>query len=118
MCDSDVVQEGFNVNYPLKAIVSEAHEGNLPAEYSLVKCDKSNVVIETVKVAEDSDAFIVRAYETWNTKTPATITFNSPIKSAAECNLMEEQDESVEFDGNTLKAIFKPFEIKTFKIKF
>ena len=117
-CDSDVVQEGFNVNFPLKAVVCDAQSGSLPCEYSLVSADKSNIVIGTVKVAEDSDSLIVRAYETWNTKTPATLTFNTPIKSATECNLMEEQDEAVSFDGNTIKATFKPFEIKTFKINF
>ena len=117
-CDSDVVQEGFNVNFPLKAVVCDAQNGSLPCEYSLVSADKSNIVIETVKVAEDSDSLIVRAYETWNTKTPAVLTFNAPIKSATECNLMEEQDEDVSFEGNTIKATFKPFEIKTFKINF
>jgi alpha-mannosidase len=117
-CDSDVVEEAYNVNFPLKAIVSEAHEGALPAVYSLVSADKSNIVIETVKVAEDSDSLIVRAYETWNSKTSATFTFNTAIKSATECNLMEEQDEAVEFKDNTITATFKPFEIKTFKINF
>ena len=94
-----------------------AHEGVLPGEYSLVECDKENVVIETVKVAEDSDNIIVRAYETWNSKTPVTFTFASEIAEATECNLMEEQDEDVQYSGNTLIATFKPFEIKTFKVK-
>lgn len=117
-CDSQVVKEGFNVNFPLYAVYSPAHEGSLPADYSLVSCDKDNVVIETVKVAEDSDALVVRAYETWNSKTPATLTFNSAIAQATECNLLEEEDEAVEFGTNTVTATFKPFEIKTFKIKF
>lgn len=115
--DSDVVKEGYNVNFPLYAIPQKAQEGTLAPEYSLVSCDKDNVVIETVKVAEDSDNIIVRAYETWNSKTPVTLTFCDEILSATECNLMEEEDEAVAFDGNTLTATFKPFEIKTFKIK-
>ena len=115
--DSDVVKEGYNVNFPLYAIPQKAQEGTLAPEYSLVSCDKENVVIETVKVAEDSDNIIVRAYETWNSKTPVTLTFCDEILSATECNLMEEEDEAVAFDGKTLTATFKPFEIKTFKIK-
>ena len=115
--DSDVVKEGYNVNFPLYAIPQKAQEGTLAPEYSLVSCDKENVVIETVKVAEDSDNIIVRAYETWNSKTPVTLTFCDEILSATECNLMEEEDEAVAFDGNTLTATFKPFEIKTFKVK-
>ncbi len=117
-CDSDVVEEAYNVNFPLKAIVSEAHEGALPAVYSLVSANKSNIVIETVKVAEDSDSLIVRAYETWNSKTHANLVFNGDIKSASECNLMEEEDKPVEFEGRIISTTFKPFEIKTFKINF
>ena len=118
VCDSDVVKEAYNVNYPLYAVPAAAHEGVLPSEYSLVDCNKNNVVIETVKIAEDSDAVIVRAYETWNCKTPATLTFTSDIAEAMECNLLEEQDEVVEYSKNTLTTTFKPFEIKTFKVKF
>ncbi len=115
--DSDVVKEGYNVNFPLYAIPAKAQKGTLAPEYSLVSCDKENVVIETVKVAEDSDNIIVRAYETWNSKTPVSLTFCDEIESATECNLMEEEDEAVAFNGNTLTATFKPFEIKTFKVK-
>ena len=115
--DSDVVKEGYNVNFPLYAVPQKAQEGTLPAEYSLVSCNKENVVIETVKIAEDSDNLIVRAYETWNSKTPVTLTFCNAIESATECNLMEEEDEAVVFENNTLTATFKPFEIKTFKVK-
>ncbi|MGN1317277.1 MAG: alpha-mannosidase [Acutalibacteraceae bacterium] len=116
--DSDVVKEGYNVNFPLYAVFSKAKEGALPEEYSLVGCDRDNVVIETVKIAEDSDSMIVRAYETWNSKTPATLTFCGDIETATECNLLEEQDESVDFRENRISATFKPFEIKTFKVKF
>lgn len=116
--DSEVVKEGYNVNYPLYGVYTTAKSGVLPAEYSLVECDKENVVIETVKIAEDSDSMIIRAYETWNSKTRATFNFCDIIESATECNLLEEEDDSVEFDGNTLSATFKPFEIKTFKVKF
>ncbi len=115
---SSVVKEAYNVNYPLYAVAVKAQAGTKGSEYSLVNCDKENVVIETVKIAEDSDAVIVRAYETWNSKTPAVLTFCDEILSATECNLMEEEDEAVEFGGNTITATFKPFEIKTFKIKF
>lgn len=118
VCDSDAVREAYNINYPMYAVPSAAHNGVLPDEYSFVKCDMDNVVIETVKMAEDSDEIVVRAYETWNSKTQATLTFAGEVEHAVECNLLEEQEESVEFGENTVTALFKPFEIKTFKIKF
>ena len=117
VADSGVVAQAYNVNFPLTAVIAEKNEGSLPAEYSFVSCNAENVVIETVKVAEDSDSIIVRAYETWNSKTTASFKFAGDIISATECNLLEEEDTEVCFDGNTLTATFKPFEIKTFKVK-
>ena len=86
--------------------------------YSFVSCLEKNIVIETIKVAEDSDDIIVRAYETANKKTPANFIFHDEIETATECNLLEEEDIHVDFNGRYLSAEFKPFEIKTFKIKF
>ncbi len=116
--DSKVVREAYNVNFPLYAEYVNAQNGEMNSEYSLVQCEEGNIVIETVKVAEDSGAIIVRAYETWNSKTSATLIFCGDIECATECNLLEEEDEAVEFENNKIKATFKPFEIKTFKIKF
>lgn len=116
--DSKVYKQAYGVNFPLYAVLSSAHEGALDSEYSLVNSSKENVIIETVKVAEDSNSIIVRVYECWNSKTPVTLTFNNEIKSATECNLLEEDDMDVDFNGKEINVTFKPFEIKTFKIDF
>ena len=115
---SDVVKEGFNVNYPAYAVFAKANAGKLPADYSFVSADKDNVVIETIKEAEDGNGIIVRAYETWNSKTKVAFSFCDEIENATECNLIEDGAESVSFSGNILEAEFKPFEIKTFRIIF
>ena len=117
-CNTNLVGEAYNVNYPMYAVYSKKHEGALPAEYSLVNSSAGNVVIETVKMAEDSSDIIVRAFETWNEKTECTLTFADEIKSVTECNLLEEQDVPADFCGKCVAATFKPFEIKTFRIKF
>ncbi|MCR4616446.1 MAG: alpha-mannosidase [Clostridiales bacterium] len=114
---SNVVEEGYSLNYPLYCTVAEPHAGKLSQEYSLVSADKSNVIIETVKKAEDSDETVIRMYETWNRKTPVKLTFALPIKSAKECNLLEEEDVDLAFEGSSLELTFKPFEIKTIKIR-
>ena len=115
---SEVVKEAFNVNYPAYAVFAKANNGELPSVYSFVSGNKENIVIETVKEAEDGNGIIVRAYETWNSKTDVEFTFCDEIKSVTECNLIEDGAEKVEFNGKTLKTQFKPFEIKTFRIKF
>mgnify|MGYP003294269185 CR=1 FL=1 len=44
-------------------------------------------------------------------------TFCDEIESITECNLLEEEDAPVKFGGKSIEATFKPFEIKTFKVK-
>lgn len=116
VASSDVVSEGYSLNVPLYCAASNAHDGTLSGTMSLVKADKSNIIIETVKKAEDSDALIVRLYETWNRKTDCTVTFGGKIASASVCNLLEEKDEKAEFTGNAVPLSFRPFEIKTLKV--
>lgn len=116
--DSRVVQEGYQLNVPLYTAFAKAHKGDLPRAYSAVSCDMDNVIVETVKKAEDSDALIVRTYETWNRKTGCTFTFAEPVRAAFVTNLLEDRDEPVETDGCSIPMQYRPFEIKTLKVFF
>ena len=71
--------------------------------------DKDNAVIEVVKKAEDSDAVIVRLYESVITRrTPVTLIFGKELTSVVECNMMEEGADPVEFTGNQATFEMKP----------
>lgn len=113
---SGVVNEAYDINVPLRSVTAEGKSGVLPTEFSLINVNKSNVIIETVKKAEDSDAVIVRMYETWNRRTSCEVSFGIDVKEAFECNLMEEKDEKLSLYDGKLKLTFKPFEIKTLKL--
>ena len=112
---SDVVRQGYDLNVPLRAMTGtgEPESAALPAAYSLVSADQDNIIIETVKKAEDSGALVIRMYECWNRKTTANLIFGGKIKRMWECDLMEEND--VPLGGTALT--FKPFEIKTIKVE-
>ena len=111
---SDVVNQGYSLNLPLYCVSGKAAHDS----YSLVSTDKDNVIIETVKKAEDSDDVVIRAYETWNKTTDCVYTFDRAPKSVYACNLLEENEEQLEVSGNTVSLRFKPFEIKTVKVTF
>lgn len=113
---SKAVQLGYDLNVPLTAYATGVHDGSLDTEYSLVNADKDNIIIETVKKAEDSDDIIIRMYETWNSRTECRISFGGDVKSVCECNLMEQQDAAVIVEDNSVSLTFKPFEIKTLKV--
>lgn len=113
---SGVVTEAYDLNVPVTVVETDAHGGTLPPEFSLIGTNRSNVIIETVKKAEDSDSIIVRLYETWNSRTETEISFGFPVSTVSACNLMEEKDEPLTLSDNILSMTFKPFEIKTLKI--
>ncbi len=113
---SDVVKEGYSLNFPLYCSIAEPKDGKLVSCYSFISTDAPNVIIETVKKAEDSKDIVIRAYETWNKKSDCVLTFGEKIKSAVECNLMEEDEAPLEVKDGKIAMTFKPFEIKSIKV--
>jgi alpha-mannosidase len=118
--ESDVIQEAYALNDPLIAYLIPAQpSADLPSTYAWAEVDTIHVIIETVKKAEDDEAWIVRVYECKQYRSNAvTIAFGQTIKRAVECNLLEEEEMPVAYQGNRVSFAIKPFEIKTFKIWF
>ena len=81
--------------------------------------DNKNVILETIKRAEDGDGVIVRLYEVENKTTDVTVKTALNITEVVETNLMEEKVEegAVSVNGNEFSFRIKPFEIKTFRIR-
>jgi alpha-mannosidase len=116
--ESDVIREAYSLNDPLMAWLTPANpQGDLPTAYAWAEVDIDHVVLETVKKAEDENAWIVRLYECKQYRSNAvTLTFGQPIRRAVECNLLEEDETQVDYQSNQLTFPIKPFEIKSFKI--
>jgi alpha-mannosidase len=119
--ESEVVHEAYNLNHPLHALVIPANAaGTLPGEYTLVSSSRSHeVIVETVKQAEDGDGWIVRVYEAQHSRHPRTeLLFARQITRAVECNLVEEGEMPVQVEGARLIFSIAPYEIKTFRVWF
>ena len=69
-----VIPAGYDLNAPaLPLAVAAQPAGTLPAAYSQFRVDAPNVVLETVKKAEDGSGLILRLYESWGTRTRAAL---------------------------------------------
>ena len=108
------VQEAYKLNQP-----AYATEGELKnTGKSFISTDKDNIIIETVKPAENGDGMIVRLYDCENSLTKATLTFaEGMLESVEECNLMEEKEADIEACGNSFTVSVKPYEIKTYRVR-
>jgi len=117
IAQSDVVDCAYAINAePRVARLKPAAgaEGELPV---FMACDDPNIVIETVKRAEDSAKHIVRVYECHNTRGIANIAAAMPIKRAWLCDLNEHRQEACEVQDGMLTFPYRPFEILTFLLE-
>ncbi len=92
-------------------------KGNLALE-SLARVEAENVIIETVKPAEDArKAFVLRLYEAEGTQTVTKLSFGVPVEQVEETNMLEETL-IVLGTGPEVELAFKPFEIKTLMVNY
>ena len=109
------ITEGYLLNMPLEATKICANNGKLPSEFSIASSDKNNVIIETIKKAENDNSIILRAFETFNSKTTANITVEFNFKKVYLCDMLENNQKELTFSENTVSVPFKNFEINTLK---
>ncbi len=108
-----VIQEAYFLNRPLVAFAAKG-DGILPESYSLVSCNCSNIITETVKKAEESNRLVVRAYDAYDRKSKAEFTFGFEVKKAYLCDLMENIITELEItDGRKVLLPVSNFEIVT-----
>ena len=111
---ANTVQEAMKLNQPL---LSE-EGGHAGCQNNFVWVDKSNVIIETVKMAEDSDGVIIRLYESENARTKAHISFEKEIVSVESCDCIENAKMAVDIKDNGFDIEIKPYEIQTYRVRF
>ena len=112
-----VVREGYELNVPATARVVKAKGGKLPARMSRMSVSGGNIVIDTVKKAEDDNGIIVRMYEAHGCRGRYEFITNLPVKRIVETNLMEKEEKGLGMKNGTLALEFKPFQIVTVKLK-
>ncbi len=90
-------------------------QGALTLE-SLLTVDAPNVIVETVKPAEDAGkCFVLRLYEAEGTYTDAALHFGVKVTGIEETNMLEEREAALE-PGQEIALTFRPFQIRTLKV--
>lgn len=98
----------MNICAPIAPIKDSAF---LPQSHSLCRVSSDNVIITTVKKADDGDGYIMRLVEITGKLTDLTLEFGFELDSVWKTDLMERDIEELEFDGNMLKLKITPYEI-------
>ena len=109
------MEQALDLNVPLLVF-----DGTLAKEETkgLFQISDTNILLDTVKKAEDDASVIVRLNEFMNATTHTQLISARPIKAAYLCNLLEEIEEELPIEANRVALTFKPYEIQTVKIIF
>jgi alpha-mannosidase len=111
--EARVIAAAEDLNNPLRVV-----RGGLAEERrSLVQVDTPQVVVEAIKRAEDSDAVIVRLYESWGGRCRAHLQTTLPASRAFLCDLLERNREEVSMHDGMIELELSPFKILTLKLE-
>ncbi|MEV4316279.1 glycoside hydrolase family 38 C-terminal domain-containing protein [Actinocrispum sp. NPDC049592] len=110
----DAVREGYRINLPARVVA-----GSRPVA-PLVSVDNPDVVIESVKLADDqSGDVVVRLYESAGGRARTHLTAGFPLSSAVSTDLLErEWREPVSYSvtSDAISLRLRPFQILTLRL--
>ncbi len=109
--EAGVVAEAARFNVPLR------WGSNAPGTRSFAAVDDPNLILDTIKRAEDSAALVLRFYEAHGARGTARIVLDVPFRSARLCNALEDDGEQLEVDGDTIVVPYRPHAILTVKVE-
>lgn len=105
-----VVKEAYELNVPTRIVAAEAKKAAFPKD-ALVSVDDENVVLETIKPAENGRGFIVRLFECHRRRGFVRLQFGCEVSRIFQCNLLEEDGDPLPSNGRELEIHLDPFEI-------
>ena len=114
LAESGVVREAYDLNCPVMVAPGESRE----AERSLFSVDAPNIILETVKPAEDgSSDIVVRLYESKRMATRCVLTTSLPVREALQTDMLENGDKKLPCQNGQIELEFRAFEVKTVRLR-
>lgn len=107
----NVVRPAYELNIPVTMTPGALRDGA-----TLFTCDAENVVIETIKPAEDGVGYIIRLYECERNACDVRLRFAHAPARVAETTMLEESAAPLEVCGKEVAFHLRAFEIKTLRV--
>ena len=115
----DTVAQAYSLNDPMIVYKQEkisASNDNDKINCPVIKIDSDNIVIETIKQAQDGKGIIVRLYENFRQRGNITITPGFKLKKVYKTNLLEDNKEELPIANGSIKLYVKPYEIISLRL--
>jgi alpha-mannosidase len=105
-----VVRPGYELNVAPRVVPA----GGTQSAGSLLTVAAPNVIIDTVKWAEDGSGYILRLYECEGTMAAGHVDFGHDVERVAETNLLEDEViAELSVRRRRVRCDLRPFELKT-----
>jgi alpha-mannosidase len=114
--DHRTMAAAYGLNDPVIAFEHESPTSQPRQIEPVVSVDSRNVIIETIKQAEDGNGIIVRMYESMRQRGEVTLRTGFKLSEARKTNLLEQTGESLNARGNSVTLYMRPFEIVTLRL--
>lgn len=118
--DERTIGAAYALNDPLivysNGALDKPSTATAAEQQSLVTVEQPNIVIETVKQAEDGQGIIVRFYESQRRRGPITLTTGFPLQSAWHTNLLEHNESELTVHDQHVTLSVHPYEIVTLRL--
>ncbi len=116
--DAKTVERGYEFNYPLIGVLTDVHSGELSERHTFVQISPSNLVLTSIKKAEDDGAWVVQWYDAKGEASDAVVTFPRQVKKALLSNFLEEAGAPVAVEKNSVRVPTKKSSVVTLKVFF
>ena len=93
--DINTMRQGAEFNAPLLVASEPAHSGKSNNSLLQLNVEPHNIVIETIKKAEDSEDMIIRLYEAHEMDSQAILTFNNSLVSVVVINMQKHEVKTI-----------------------
>ena len=116
--EAGTVREAYLLNNPLQVYSAAGEPGVMPQKLSLAEHDHRNIMIESVKKAEDNEDTIIRLYEFENRKTEVHLQLHKKAAKIWLCSLMEEKETLLAENSREFSVTAEPFGILTLRVEY
>jgi alpha-mannosidase len=114
--NEETIKEAYLLNDPILVTDAKVTGKSDLDTFSLATIHQPNLVIETIKKAEDGRGLIIRCYETRRMRGDFEVQLGFPIKEAWQTNILEEDQEQLKTSSNTVTGSYRPYQIITLRV--
>lgn len=114
---ADTSAASYDLNDPIILRSLKGQGQNDTLNQPLVTVNRKNVIVETIKQAEDGEGIVVRLYENERSRGTVSVQAGFQLKEAYTCNLLEDNENTLKVDANNSVSIdITPYQIVTLRL--